>query len=224
MIENARSRSARSTPNCSSRSGARGAASGMRVREWRSSTRISPSEKETVRPSFSRLSETAERKFESGRYVSRHRSSNCSRATGASKISSSRGPSGTPSRSSTRQPRPPRVTRRAQRGVSVSPGAQRRRTRKGKADVADPFLPVERHQQRGVIEVRLDPAERDTAVERQVGQKRLKRRDARETGAAGAGVQMLGPEELRPARLLGRFGNLGVAHDLRGRLEWDYAR
>ena len=39
---------------------------------------------------------------------------------------------GTPPRSSTRRPRATRVTRRAQRGVSVSPGAQRTRTGRGK--------------------------------------------------------------------------------------------
>ena len=42
-----------------------------------------------------------------------------------------------------------------------------------------------------MIEVRLDPAENDTAVEGQVGQKGMERSDACETGPAGAGVQMI---------------------------------
>jgi hypothetical protein len=72
-----------------------------------------------------------------------------------------------------------------------------------------------------MVEVRLDTAEREAHVETQAGQKGLKRRDARETGPASARLQVLGPEELRPARFLRRAEGLGVAHDLRGRFEGD---
>ncbi len=108
----------------------------------------------------------------------------------------------------------------AQRRLGLSAG-RAQEDRKREPDVADPLLAVESHQQRGVIEVRLDPAEREAGCEPQAGEKRVKRRHAREAGPSGAGVQMIGPEEPRPARFFGRVRDLRAAHDLGGGLEGD---
>ncbi len=206
-------------PNRSSRSGARGAGSGIRVRECRSSTRISPAENDTTRPSFSRRSSTAERKLAPGWNVSRHRSSNSSRGTGAREDLERARPLrnaleefDTPSAAAARD------AQGAERRLGLSPGgAQEGRERK--PDVADPLIAVERDDQRGVIEVGLDPPERDAAIKPQFAQERVKRRRARKARSPGSGFQVIRPENLGEARLRVPVGNLGVAHDLRSGLE-----
>ena len=209
-------------PKISASAGERGAASGIAVREWRSSTRISPRRNVMRRFSKSRWTSTSFRNFDSGRNVSSQRAWKASAETGSRKTSTSRGPEGTPSSKAMRQPRRGLLDReRAQARLDPPPprGDERR---KRKADVADPLVSAGRlDEERGVVEVVEHAAEREAGAEAEIVQERCERRYPREARAPGPRRQAVGPEHVRGSGAGRAVRDPREAEDLRGGLERD---